>query len=124
MPGYPEKLVTTRNEFSVKTGERPIIAVLDNLHWHRYDKKYVAIFLSHLEKIARQRKGFRFIIKSHPVSIRRRSEELVARLSAMDNVDVADMLEDEEPELTTLLLLSRAMGVITPPLMEHWPEFL
>jgi hypothetical protein len=113
--GCPLRLIITRNESSAETGERPIIAVFDNLHWHRYDKKYVATFLSHLEEIARQRQEFRFILKSHPVSIRRRSKELVARLSSMDNVDIADMLEDEGAGLTTPLLLSHAMGVITTP---------
>ena len=113
--GCPKKLIITRNESSSETGERPIIAVFDNLHWHRYDEHYVATFLSHLEETARQRQKFRFILKSHPVSIRRRSKELTARLGAMDNVDIADMLEDKESGLTTPLLLSHAMGVITTP---------
>jgi hypothetical protein len=113
--GCPKKLIITRNKSSSETGERPIIAVFDNLHWHRYDEQYVATFLNHLEETARQRQEFRFILKSHPVSIRRRSKELTARLSAMENVDIADRLEDEEPGLTTPLLLSHAMGVITTP---------
>ena len=80
--GCPIRLIITRNESSAETGERPIIAVFDNLHWHRYDEKYVEIFLNHLEETARRRQEFRFVLKSHPVSIRRRSKELAARLSA------------------------------------------
>jgi len=96
-----------------KTGKRPIIGVFDNLHWLRYDEKYCSTFLKHLKDISEQRKEFRFILKSHPVSVRKRSKELDAILHNMVNVDVADLLEEEE--LTTSWLLSHAVGVITTP---------
>ena len=113
--GCPKTLCVTKNVSSLTTGARPIIGVFDNLHWNRYDEDYVASFLSHLEETARQRQEFRFILKSHPVSVRRRSEKLKARLSSMENVDVADLLEREEPALTTSWLLTHALGVITTP---------
>ena len=113
--GCPKKLVILENDPSVTKGGRPIIGVFDNLHWHRYDEKYLANFLRDLETIAVKRKEFRFVLKSHPDSIRNRSRKLLARLSCMENVDVADLLEEEQEVLTTPWLLSHALGVITTP---------
>lgn len=113
--GCPKKLVIAGNKPFVSKGMRPIIGVFDNLHWHRYDEIYVAKFLSHLEETARQRMEFRFVLKSHPDSIRNRSNELTNKLRNMENVDIADLIEETEPTLTTPWLLSHALGVITTP---------
>ncbi len=113
--GCPKMLSVAEKASSVTAGARPMIGVFDNLHWNRYDEAYVASFLNHLEETARQRPEFRFVLKSHPVTVRRRSRELTARLSSMENVDVADLLEREEPALTTPWLLTHALGVITTP---------
>ena len=113
--GCPKKLVFAENNPLASRGERPIIGIFDNLHWHRYDEKYTATFLNHLEEIARQRKEFRFVLKSHPDSIRNRNRELTVRLRNMENVDIADFIEDAEPTLTTPWLLSHALGAITTP---------
>ena len=113
--GCPKKPVIAGNNPLVSRGERPIIGIFDNLHWHRYDEKYTATFLNHLEETARQRKEFRFVLKSHPDSIRNRTKELTVRLRSMENVDIADLIESVEPALTTPWLLSHALGVITTP---------
>ncbi len=113
--GCPKTLFVKENASPVKAGARPIIGVFDNLHWDRYDKAYVALFLNHLDETARQQQEFRFVLKSHPLSVRRRSKELTARLISMENVDVVDLLEREEPALTTPWLLAHALGVITTP---------
>jgi hypothetical protein len=113
--GCPKPLIVAKNTQSVKAGERPIIGIFDNLHWHRYDEKYAELFLSHLEETARQRREFRFVLKSHPDSIRNRSRALEARLGSMENVDIADLLGEQEPGLSTSWLLSHALCVITTP---------
>ena len=118
--GCPKKLVILENDPSVITGERPIIGVFDNLHWHRYDEKYLAAFLRDLEEIAVKRKEFRFVLKSHPDSVRNRSRKLLARLCRMENVDVVDLLGEEKEVLTTPWLLSHALGVITTPSTIPW----
>ena len=110
--GCPKKMAVLDNDPSLNTGERPIIGVFDNLHWHRYDEKYCSAFLSNLKEISELRQDFRFILKSHPIAVRRRSRELTTILLSMDNVDVADLLGED---LTTPWLLSRAVGVITTP---------
>ena len=112
--GCPKDLVVFENNPSVKAGERPVIGVFDNLHWHRYDEKYRAAFLRDLKDISEQRKEFRFILRSHPVSIRKRNRELADILRSMDNVDVVDLMGEEE-RLTTLWILARSVGVITTP---------
>ncbi len=113
--GCPKSLLVAKNIPSVKTGVRPMIGIFDNLHWNRYDESYVALFLNHLEEAAKQRQEFRFVLKSHPLTVRRRSKELTARLLSMENVDVADLPERGEPALTTHWLLTHALGVITTP---------
>jgi len=113
--GCPKTPFVTENASSVKAGARPIIGVFENLHWDRYDEAYVALFLNHLEETARQRREFRFVLKSHPASVSKRSKELRIRLSSMENVDVADLLGSEESALTTPWLLTHALGVITTP---------
>ena len=113
--GFPKKLGVVRKDSQLKKDDRPIIAIFENLHWRRYDEKYVSTFLDHMEETARRRKEFRFILKSHPVSIRKRSEEFTSRLNNMEAVDIADMLDNGGHELTTPLLLSNALGVITTP---------
>ena len=113
--GCPKTQFVTENDSSVKAGARPIIGVFNNLHWDRYDEAYVALFLNHLDETARQRQEFRFVLKSHPLTVHRRSKELTARLSSMENVDVADLLESEEPALTPPWLQTHALGVITTP---------
>jgi len=112
--GCPKKLVILKNNPPINTGERPIIAVFDNLFWHRYDEKYRSTFLRHLQDISKQRKEFRFILKSHPNDVRKRSKELAAILVNLENVEVVDLLGEEE-NLTTPWLLTRAVGVITTP---------
>jgi hypothetical protein len=112
--GCPKEFVVLENNPSVGIGERPIIGVFDNLHWHRYDEKYRETFLRDLKTIAEQREEFRFILRSHPASIRKRSRELAERLSSMDNVEVVDLMGRGET-LTTSWLLSNATGVITTP---------
>ena len=112
--GCPKELIALENDPTVYVGERPIIGVFDNLHWHRYDKKYREAFLRDLKNIAEQRKEFRFILRSHPVSIRKRSKELSDILRSIDNVDVVDLTGEKET-LTTAWLLSHATGVITTP---------
>jgi len=113
--GCPKKSSVLKNEATAATSARPIIGIFDNLHWHRYDENYVAKFLGHLEETATKWQKFRFVLKSHPDSVRNRSRELAARLGSMKHVDIADMLGGEEPELTTPWLLTHALGVITTP---------
>jgi len=112
--GCPNQPVLLKNNPTTKSGKRPIIAVFDNLHWLRYDEKYRSIFLKHLKDISEQRKEFRFILKSHPVSVRKRSKEMTVTLHRLRSVEVVDLL-GEEGKLTTSWLLSQALGVITTP---------
>ncbi len=113
--GCPQKLVTHTQNSIVNSGERHIIGIFDNLHWHRYDKKYRLAFIQDLREISEHRKEFHFILKSHPVSVRKRSSELADALKCMENVDVVDLLGKEGAHLTTPWLLSQSLGVITTP---------
>jgi len=113
--GCPKALGVVANDSQLTRDERPIIGIFDNLHWHRYDEKYVSTFLDHMEEVASRRKNFRFILKSHPVTIRRRSMEPDSRLNNVREVDIADLLDIKGQKLTTPWLLSNALGVITTP---------
>ena len=50
--GCPNIIITSQNDPTVEAGERAIIAVFDNLHWSRFNKKYISTFLDHLEEIS------------------------------------------------------------------------
>ncbi len=113
--GCPKKLVIPENSQAVNMGERPVISIFDNLHWHRYNEKYRLNFLQDLKIISEQRKEFHFILKSHPASIRNRGSELTDMLNRLENVDVPDLLGKEGAIFTTPWLLSHALGVITTP---------
>jgi len=113
--GHPQKLMTRPQKFVVDSGERPIIGIFDNLHWHRYDEKYRLSFIQDLKQISEHRKEFHFIFKSHPVSVRKRGSELADALKCMENIDVVDLLGEEGTTLTTPWLLSHSLGVITTP---------
>ncbi|MDX2479008.1 MAG: hypothetical protein QNK24_01575 [Desulfuromusa sp.] len=113
--GCPKKLIINKNNPAANTGGPPLIGIFDNLHWHRYDERYFAKFLHDLEATAKRNRQFRFILKSHPDSVRNRSDELTARLRNIQHVDIADMLGETEVPLTTPWLLSHALGVITTP---------
>jgi len=114
--GYPLKVEDGGGfALSTPTDQRPIIGIFDNLHWHRYSKSYISTFLNHLEETARQRSEFRFILRSHPASIRNRSKEMAARLSCMENVELAELLGEVRLQVATQWLLTHALGVITTP---------
>lgn len=113
--GCPNILLAAENEPSVKAGERPIIAVFDNLHWNRYSPEYVSTFLRDLGAISEQWKDCRFVLKSHPASVRKRNRALAARLYEMKHLDVVDMLGESGEKLTIPWLLSNVLGVITTP---------
>ena len=113
--GCPKALDGSVEDYQLTNEERPIIGIFDNLHWNRYNEKYVSTFLDHIEEISSRRKEFCFILKSHPVTIRRRSKELVSRLRNMREVAIADLLDNNGQELTTPWLLSNALGVVTTP---------
>jgi len=113
--GCPKDLFANENVLATGKGARQIIGVFDNLHWRRYDEKYVSTFLEHLEETARQQKDLHFVLKSHPESVRTRTADLTARLRSMKEVTVADLSGKEEEPMTTPWLLTHALGVITTP---------
>ncbi len=113
--GCPKLVANSEKIQQATKSERPIIAIFDNFHWDRYDEKYIVTFLGHLEEAAQHRPEFRFILKSHPGSVRNRSNDLTSRLRSMVNVDIADMSGEKETILTTPSLLTHALGVITTP---------
>jgi hypothetical protein len=113
--GCPKRLVLFSNELNKPANKRPIIGIFESLHGHFFDKDYVTSFLSKLQETAKRRKDFQFILKSHPASLRLRSKELSELFNQLEDVELADRLDDETQTCTTPWLLSNAAGVITTP---------
>lgn len=113
--GCPKELVLFDSDLSKTAGDRPIIAVFENLHGHIFDRQYIASFLGNLQETAKQHKEFRFILKSHPASLRCRTEELSGLFKRLTDVEIIDRVDGQAPAYTTPWLLANAMGVITTP---------
>jgi len=94
---------------------RPYIGIFENLHWHRYNDAYRAAFLSHLVRIAGDRPELHFILKSHPISVTRRSKAMLATLQGMKNVEISDLSAQKSDALTTSSLIKSSLGIITTP---------
>jgi len=113
--GCPKKQVIIDDDPPAHVDERPIVAIFENLHWHRFSQEYVYTFLEHLQEISSKREELCFIFKAHPVSVRKRTAKMAQLLNFMKNVIILDKVETNFPLSATPWLLSRASGIITTP---------
>lgn len=113
--GCPKELVLFDHDLKSHTSDRPIIAIFENLHGHIYDEDYTSAFLGHLQKAAKQYKEYRFVLKSHPSSLRCRSQKLSEAFSRLEDVEIVDRIDGVAPTHTTPWLLANASGAITNP---------
>jgi len=113
--GCPKELVLFKNDLSRAASDRPIIAIFENLHGHIFGSQYISSFLSHLQETANRHKEFRFILKPHPSSLRRRTDELSERLNRLEDVEIIGRVDGDTPAYTTPWLLANAAAAITTP---------
>jgi hypothetical protein len=113
--GCPKELVLYQSDLSKEASDRPIIAVFENLHGHIFDKHYVAGFLGDLQEAAKKHTEYRFILKSHPSSLRCRTEQLTELLKNLTDVEIVDRVDEQAPAYTTPWLLANALGAVTTP---------
>lgn len=91
-----------------------LVAVFENLHWHRYNDNYKNQFLEHLEKTAAYFSNTTFLVKPHHAG-KWLTERYQGNIPQADNFIIADPKEPKWETYTAPALINYADGVITTP---------
>jgi len=95
-------------------GRARLIAVFENVHWHRYDDTYRSSFLSDLEHAARSFPGTTFFVKPHPGG-KWMTSRYTGDLPRLENLIIANPDDASWARYTASDLIAIADGVITTP---------
>ncbi|MBW4644619.1 MAG: glycosyltransferase [Goleter apudmare HA4340-LM2] len=112
------KEVITKNNTSTKV-EIPkpreyLIAIFENLHWHRYNEEYKQRFLNDIEQTALQFPNTTFLIKPHHAG-QWLTKDYKGALPCGDNIVIGDPKDPKWEPFTAPVLIQNAHGVITTP---------
>jgi hypothetical protein len=91
-----------------------LIAIFENLHWHRYNDEYRNRFLADLEKTAIQFPDTTFLIKPHHAG-QWLTDRYRGQLPEADNLIIADPQDPRWEPFTAPAIIQDADGVITTP---------
>jgi len=112
--GCVKELPRARRGLAPPGGRPHLIAIFENLHWHRFDERFRARFLADLEESARAFPDATFFARPHPagkwLTLRRREPPPDA-----GNLLVADPDDPRFDAWTAPEILAVADGVITTP---------
>lgn len=109
------KYVESSHGISKRPGRRDsLIAIFENLHWHRYDSDYRQRFLMDLERSVRDFPDVDFFIKPHPAG-KWMTSRYKGPLPKADNIVIVDHEENRLRDYNGASLLGIADGVITTP---------
>ncbi|MGO6735151.1 hypothetical protein [Rhizobium ruizarguesonis] len=113
-PSTTRHLVTLQRSFEVINPRRlPVIAIFENLHWHRYEADgYRGHFGAHIERLVDTFKDVFFVIKPHPAGVwLQKNPRITTRANTF-------LLRRDDPEfagVTAADLLSASQAAITTP---------
>ncbi|ANL26674.1 hypothetical protein AMC90_CH00803 [Rhizobium phaseoli] len=98
---------------AINTRRLPVIAIFENLHWHRYDADgYRGHFMAHIERLVDTFKDVFFVIKPHPAGVwLQRNPQLNTRANTL-------LLRRDDPKfagVTAADLLTVSQAAITTP---------
>jgi hypothetical protein len=109
------KDVTNNPAHLLRPGKRKyLVAIFENLHWHRYDDDYRNRFLSDLEGTARRFQDTTFLVKPHPAG-RWLTHRYKGTLPSGDNILVAYLEDPKWKAYTGQALVGLADAIITTP---------
>jgi hypothetical protein len=91
-----------------------LVAVFENLHWHRYPPELPQQFLLDLEAVARQRPAVQLVLKPHPAG-RWLTQRWRGRRPEAPNLLVVDPARQADPLEDSAALIASAAGTITSP---------
>lgn len=112
--GCPKDISSNINEIHIPKQREYLIAIFENLHWHRYDDNYRKNFLSHLEKTALSFSNTTFLIKPHHAGLWL-TNRYKGSLPSADNLVIANPKLPEWEPFTAPAIIQNADGVITTP---------
>ncbi len=112
--GCPKDIDSNSKEIHISKQREYLIAIFENLHWHRYDDNYRQNFLSHLEKTALSFPNTTFLVKPHHAGLWLTNRYKGSLPSADNLVIVNPKLPEWEP-FTAPAIIQNADGVITTP---------
>ncbi|MBB3744919.1 glycosyltransferase involved in cell wall biosynthesis [Rhizobium sp. BK591] len=113
-PSTTRHLVTLQRSLEVTNPRRlPVIAIFENLHWHRYEADgYREHFSAHIERLVDAFKDVFFVIKPHPAGVwLQKNPRITTRANTF-------LLRRDDPEfagVTAADLLSASQAAITTP---------
>lgn len=92
-----------------------VVAIFENLHWHRYDGRYRKGFFADLAKLAEHFADMRFVLKPHPKGLWAVKNPCPCQIPS--NLLIAGRPESDEPlaRLSSRELLCRSQKVISTP---------
>jgi hypothetical protein len=109
------KYVESSHGISERPGRRDsLIAIFENLHWHRYDSDYRQRFLMDLKGSAKAFPGVDFFVKPHPAG-KWMTKRYTGPLPAVDNIVIVDPEDIRWRDYDGATILGMADGVITTP---------
>ncbi|MDB5861087.1 MAG: hypothetical protein JWQ76_4776, partial [Ramlibacter sp.] len=95
-------------------GDRPVIGIFENLHWHRYSEAYRRQFLDNSMALAAAYPHVQFVIKPHHAGLWL-TKRYEGERPASDNLMIVDPQATEWENHTASALMGRLSAVITSP---------
>ncbi|MBY5461754.1 hypothetical protein HFO89_36585 [Rhizobium leguminosarum] len=114
VPGTSRHLAALESSLETLNPRRlPVIAIFENLHWHRYEADgYRGHFSAHIERLVDTFKDVFFVIKPHPAGVwLQKNPRITTRANTL-------LLRRDDPEfagVTAADLLSASQAAITTP---------
>lgn len=112
--GCPKDINSNTKQIHLENQREFLIAIFENLHWHRYDDNYRQNFLNHLEKTALSFLNTTFLVKPHHAGLWL-TNRYKGSLPSADNLVIANPKLAEWEPFTAPAIIQNADGVITTP---------
>lgn len=112
--GCLKEIPTDIPQINISEKREYLVAVFENLHWHRYNENYRKQFLEHLEKTALHFSNTTFLIKPHHAG-QWLTSRYQGKITPADNLIIADPKNPKWENYTAPALINCADAAITTP---------
>lgn len=112
--GCPKPIGSAAAALPMPAARGPLVAVFENLHWHRYSDRYRNRFLSDLRASARALPDWRFLVKPHHAG-RWLAEQREGRSAEAENLLIVDPIDPAWEPFTAPALIAHVDAVVSTP---------
>lgn len=112
--GCLKEIISTTAKINLPHQRDYLIAIFENLHWHRYSNNYRSRFLKDLETIASQFLDTTFLVKPHHAG-KWLTKQYKGEIPRAENLVIANPAEPQWEPFTAPALMQYADGIITTP---------